>query len=64
MNWRLGKPRILGGGPPSLPWRKIDFGSRMMERSMYQVPNLLEAKYWGNFQPLGEVDPYLVLPGY
>ena len=42
----------------------MDFNCGMIERSLYQVPDLLEARCWSRFQPLGEVDPYLVLPGY
>lgn len=64
VNWHLGEPQRLDGNPPKLPWKEMDFGSGMMERSLYQVPDLLEARCWSRFQPLSEVDPYLVLPGY
>jgi hypothetical protein len=64
VNWRLGEPGSSNGSPPVLPWKKMDFGSGMMQRSLYQVPDLLEKHCWNRFQPLGEVDPYLVLPGY
>ena len=65
VNWHLGQPRRLDGKPPVLPWKQLDFGSGMMERSpLYQTSELLDHQCWHNFQPLGEVDPYLVLPGY
>lgn len=64
VNWRLGEPQRSDGSPPVLPWKEMDFGSAMMQRSLYQVPDLLETRCWNRFQPLGEVDPYLVLPGY
>ena len=64
VNWHLGAPRSLGGELPILRWKELDFGSGMMERSLYQVPDLLDLGCWNKFQPLGEVDPYLVLPGY
>lgn len=64
VNWRLGEPQKPVGNPPILPWKKMDFGSGMMDRSLYQVSNLLDARCWHEFRPLSEVDPYLVLPGY
>jgi hypothetical protein len=64
VNWHLGEPRRLDDQPPVLRWQKLDFGSGMMERSLYHTPDLLESRCWDRFRPLGEVDPYLVLPGY
>lgn len=64
VNWRLGPPRRLDGNKSILNWEQLDFGSRMMDRYLYQTPELLESQQWHNFQPLCEVDPYLVLPGY
>lgn len=64
VNWHLGEPQRLDGTPPRLPWQKLDFGSGMMDRSLYFCSQLLRARTWGQVQPLGEIDPYLVLPGY
>jgi len=64
VNWRLGQPRRLDGRPPVLPWQELDFGSGMMERPLFHNSDLLDLECWNRFQPLGEVDPYLVLPGY
>jgi hypothetical protein len=64
VNWRLGEPLRLDGSPPKLPWQKLDFGSGMMHRSLYASSDLLRLETWDRFGPLGEVDPYLVLPGY
>lgn len=64
VNWHLGQPRRLDRSPPILSWRKLDFGSGMMQRSMYASSTLLDICTWERFRPLGEVDPYLVLPGY
>lgn len=35
VNWHLGAPSRLDGKPPVLPWKELDFGSGMMERSLY-----------------------------
>lgn len=64
VNWRLGEPNQWGKPSRTLPWSKIDFGSGMMERSLYSSAELLRFEAWSAYQPLGEVDPYLVLPGY
>jgi len=64
VNWRLGEPKRLDGSPPVLPWQRLDFGSGMMDRSLYASRELLDIHSWQRFRPLGEVDPYLVLPGY
>lgn len=64
VNWHVGEPRRLDGSPPVLPWQKLDFGSGMMERSLYASRDLLDIRSWNRFLPRGEVDPYLVLPGY
>ena len=64
VNWRLGKPRRLDGTPPALAWRELDFGGDPTKPSMHCALELLNAGNWGHIQPLSEVDPYLVLPGY
>ncbi|HEX5392608.1 MAG TPA: hypothetical protein VFW68_04980 [Rhodocyclaceae bacterium] len=64
VNWHLGEPRCLDGMPPRLKWKTLDFGSGMMERSVCFCSELLNADTWSQARPLGEVEPYLVLPGY
>lgn len=64
VNWRLGEPCGLGDSPPRLPWQKLDFRSGMMTRSLFAANELLRLGTWVHHAPLGEVDPYLVLPGY
>lgn len=64
VNWRLGEPKRLDARPSRLPWQKLDFGSGMMDRSLYAASDLLRLGTWARFGPLDEVDPYLVLPGY
>ena len=64
VNWRLHEPRRLDRSPPMLRWRQLDFGGDPTKPSMYCAPELLNARAWTHIQPLSEVDPYLVLPGY
>lgn len=64
VNWHLRKPRRLDGSPPMLRWRQIDFGGDPSKPSMYCAAELLNTATWRHVQPLSEVDPYLVLPGY
>jgi hypothetical protein len=64
VNWRLGEPKVLGEPKRTLPWAQLDFGSGMMTRHLFAAKPLLEQAVWQNYSPLGEVDPYLVLPGY
>ena len=35
-----------------------------METDMFVSPRLLSATTWSDYQPLGELQPFLVLPGY
>lgn len=64
VNWRLGEPNVWGEPQRTLPWAQLDFGSGMMTRHLFAAKPLLEQAVWQNYHPLGEVDPYLVLPGY
>lgn len=64
VNWHLGEPNLWGEPRQTLPWHKLDFGSGMMTQSIYCASELLRLEAWHRHQPLGEVDPYLILPGY
>lgn len=64
VNWRLGEPNVMGESQSTLPWTKLDFGSRMMTRHLFAARPLMDLSVWQHHRPLAEVDPYLVLPGY
>jgi hypothetical protein len=64
VNWRLGEPNVMGEPRRTLPWTQLDFGSGMMTQHLFAAEPLLDLSVWQNHRPLGEVDPYLVLPGY
>lgn len=64
VNWRLGEPNVMGESQHTLPWAQLDFGSGMKTRHLFEARPLLDPSVWQHHRPLGEVDPYLVLPGY
>jgi len=64
VNWRLGEPSLWGKPVNTLGWRSLDFTKGMMTREIYHSPALLQFPTWQHYQSLGEVDPFLVLPGY
>jgi hypothetical protein len=64
VNWRLGEPNRLGVPADSLSWKSLDFTKGMMSREIYYTEALLRFSTWDHYSPLGEVDPFLVLPGY
>jgi hypothetical protein len=64
VNWRLGEPNKWVEPQRTLPWAQLNFGSGMMTRPLFAAQPLLNLAVWQHHQPLGEVDPYLVLPGY
>lgn len=64
VNWRLGEPNVGGEPRRTLPWEQLNFGSGMMTQHLFAARPLLELAVWQHHRPLGEVDPYLVLPGY
>lgn len=64
VNWRLGEPNVMGEPLRTLPWTQLDFRSGMMPRHLFAAKPLLDLSVWQHYRPLGEVDPYLVLPGY
>jgi len=64
VNWRLGEPERLGEPINTLEWQSMGFTKGMMETEIYHTNELLNYPMWSNYQPLGEVEPFLVLPGY
>lgn len=64
VNWRLGEPNQWGAPVNTLGWQSLEFTKGMMTREIYHSPSLLRFSTWHSYTPLGEVDPFLVLPGY
>ncbi|MFA7279041.1 MAG: hypothetical protein WC100_02995 [Sterolibacterium sp.] len=64
INWRLGEPNQWGKPVNTLDWQSLGFTKGMMTREIYHSPSLLRYSAWHDYAPLGEVDPFLVLPGY
>ena len=64
VNWRLGEPNQWGEPVNTLGWQSLEFTKGMMTREIYHSPALLRFSTWQAYLPLGEVDPFLVLPGY
>lgn len=64
VNWRLGSPNNLGKPANTLGWQPLQFAEIMMQTEMYYTKALLRHETWRNYSPLGEVQPFLVLPGY
>lgn len=64
VNWRLGEPNQWGEPVNTLGWQSLEFTKGMMTREIYHSPALLRFATWQRYTPLGEVDPFLVLPGY
>lgn len=64
VNWRLGEPENLHGSVDTLGWRSLEFTKGMMDKEIYHAPALLSPATWERYEPLGEVEPFLVLPGY
>lgn len=64
VNWRLGEPNQFGRPANTLGWQSLEFTKGMMDREIYHSPELLQFAAWQHCMPLGEVDPFLVLPGY
>lgn len=64
INWRLDAPSNLGKSVNTLGWESLKFTEGMMETEIYHSPALLSCATWSAYSPLGEVEPFLVLPGY
>lgn len=64
VNWRLDTPNILGAPVDTLRWESLKFTEGMLETEIYHTPELLNYGTWSRYAPNGEVEPFLVLPGY
>lgn len=64
VNWRLGEPTQWRESVNTLDWQSLEFKKGMMTREIYHSPTLLRFATWQHYTPMGEVDPFLVLPGY
>ena len=64
VNWRLNEPNDLGTPVNTLGWSSLQFTDGMMDVDIYHTPKLLNYNTWKHYQPLREVEPFLVLPGY
>jgi hypothetical protein len=64
VNWRLDEPNHFGTPANSLAWQPMGFTEGIMPKEIYHSEELLHYSTWHNYQPLGELDPFLVLPGY
>lgn len=64
VNWRLGSPDDLGKPVNTLGWQSLQFTEGMMQTEMYYTKALLRYETWWKYSSLGEVQPFLVLPGY
>ena len=65
INWRLGAPSRFGKPVNSLDWQPIGFTEGgLLQVDMFSSIRPLRAPTWDDYQPLGELQPFLVLPGY
>ena len=64
INWRLDTPNNLGTPVDTLGWQSLKFTEGMLDTEIYHTPALLNYRVWNHYSPLGEVEPFLVLPGY
>lgn len=64
INWRLDVPNNLGTPIDTLGWESLKFTEGMLDVEIYHTPALLKYGTWSHYSPLGEVEPFLVLPGY
>jgi hypothetical protein len=65
INWRLGQVIRLGKEVNTLDWHAIGLAEGgLIEVDLYSSVDLLRAETWNLYRPLGELQPFLVLPGY
>ncbi len=64
VNWRLGESNNLGTALDPLGWQPLGFAEGIISQEIYSTPALLTFATWLNYSPLGEVEPFLVLPGF
>jgi hypothetical protein len=64
INWRLDTPNNLGKPTNTLDWQSLEFTGGMLDTEIYFTHALLDYAIWSNYPTLGEIEPFLVLPGY
>lgn len=64
VNWRLNEPNNLGRPVDTLGWESLRFTEGIMDSEIYHTSALFNFETWHHHPPLGEVEPFLVLPGY
>lgn len=65
VNWRLGPATLRGKPVNTLDWKSIGFADGgMIEIDLYSSQRLVATTTWDLYQPSGELQPFLVLPGY
>lgn len=64
VNWCLNEPRYVGKRTNTLQWESLRFSEGMMADELFHTSTLLDYEAWHQFSPLGELEPFLVLPGY
>lgn len=65
INWRLNVPNYLGRPRNTLKWESLDLTTKgNMDIEIYHTPELMNYNTWLRYSPLGEVEPFLILPGY
>ncbi len=65
INWCLDAPtNHLGTPVNTLAWQSLRLTEGMLDTEIYHTPALLKYRTWGRYTDLGEVEPFLVLPGY
>jgi len=64
VNWRLGEPERFCKPVNTLDWQSLEFTEGMMDVEIFHTDLLHNINNWRGYEPLGEVEPFLVLPGY
>ncbi len=66
INWRLGQPNDLGRPIKDdfLGWQSMGLSDDLMPKEIYYSKKLLNPHVWSNYTCLGEVEPFIILPGY
>lgn len=64
INWRLDAPSDLEKPVNTLDWRRMDFGGGRAIEDLWATDQLANPLAWDGYNPLRELQPFLVLPGY
>lgn len=66
INWRLGEPNDLGQPIKDnfLNWESMKLSDNLMPKEIYFSEKLFNHHVWKYYNCLGEVEPFIILPGY